>query len=490
MDSAARTRAGRRSTQAVSYVLSVVLPIVAALITARVEALHAIPLALHFIAMAAVATLGGFGPAFCSILFTVLTQYVLFAPSGHYPELRLEVLRISVLLVSALVISLVRRQQRQTSEALEAALIALQVQSAALVESQQASKCVSWTYDSRDVTRWIPGGFEVFGKPFAEVEKLASPLALVHPDDQAAVREAVARMTESQSPLHMEYRTIWPNGELHWSEVRGNPVPGEKSVWRGVTFDITERKLAEAALIRSEKLAAMGRLASTVAHEINNPLEAVTNLLYLARSDRSLALDTQAYLATAEKELARLGNITRLTLGFVRNSAVRSDVDLVDIAEDVLSIFHHRLEMKNVRVERCYERNVLVTIVPHELRQILVNLISNAADAVAPPNARIWIHVRHDQDLAVLTVEDNGSGISKQHLERIFDPFFSTKDDVGTGIGLWVTRELVEKSGGRVAARSGDLSDHVSTSFRVEFPTAAASKLGPVKMRPEFPAVS
>ncbi len=490
MGSAARTRLGHASTQALSYALAVLLPVTGALITSRVAALHALPMAPHFIAMAAVATLGGFGPAFCSILVTVFTQYFLFPLSSHNPDPRLEAMRVCVLLTTALVIGLMTRRRRRISEALEAALTALQEQSAALVESQQASKCVSWTYDSRDIMRWVPGGYEVFGRPFTEVESLSSPIELIYPEDQPVVREAIAKMVSARSSLRIEYRTEWPNGELHWSEARGNPVPGNPFLWRGLTFDITERKMAEAALIRSEKLAAMGRLASTVAHEINNPLEAVTNLLYLARNARSLDPETQSYLATAEKELARLGNITRLTLGFVRSSAVHSNVDVVEIVEDVLSIFHHRLEMKNVAVERRYEEGVLIDMAPHELRQILVNLIANAADAVTPPDGRVWIDVEYREGSAVIEIADNGSGISKKHIDRIFDPFFSTKDDVGTGIGLWVTRELVEKNRGLISVRSGGLADGVSTSFRVELPAAPRPSRQAVEQPIEVPAVS
>jgi signal transduction histidine kinase len=246
-------------------------------------------------------------------------------------------------------------------------------------------------------------------------------------------------------------------------------------VWRGVTLDITERKKTEAALLRAEKLAAMGRLASTVAHEINNPLESVTNLLYLARAGASMDEETQAYLATAENELARLSNITRLTLGFVRTSASSAETQVADVVDEVLSIFSHRFETKNVHVDCHYEPDVCITIAPHELRQIATNLIANAADAVGAGDARIGIHVAREEGKAVLLVEDNGAGIDDEHLPRIFEAFFSTKEEVGTGIGLWVTRELVEKNGGRIFAKSskvvgGGLASGVTTQFRVEFP--------------------
>jgi signal transduction histidine kinase len=221
----------------------------------------------------------------------------------------------------------------------------------------------------------------------------------------------------------------------------------------------------------------MGRLASTVAHEINNPLESVTNLLYLARSSSRLDSDTQAYLVTAESELARLSNITRLTLGFVRTSASADETQIAQVVNEVLSIFHHRFETKNVKVDCHYEPDVCITIAPHELRQIATNLIANAADAVGEDHAHIAIHIAREEDKAVLTIEDNGEGIDPVHLPRIFEAFFSTKEEVGTGIGLWVTRELVEKNGGRIFAHSstepGGLPSGATTQFRVEFPGAS-----------------
>jgi signal transduction histidine kinase len=465
-------RPGRPSDRVIAFVLAVVLPLVAAFLTARYEALQTVPYALHFVAMAIVAIFGGFAPALLSVVISIEANHYLL-PHQHVGAGAIVILRPLVLIISAAMISLLTRGSRRSAEALEIALATLQEQSSALIESQQASKCASWTYDSRDRTRWYPGGYEVFGIPFAELEKLPSPISLIWPEDQQPVIDAVKKMVSERTPLLVEYRVLWPNGELHWSEARGNPHEGDPHLWRGITFDITDRKLSELALIRSEKLAAMGRLASTIAHEINNPLEAVTNLLYLARRDPRLNPDTDEHLATAERELARVGEITRLALGFIRTSAERRDIEIVDGIEDVLSLFRHRFEMKNVAIHRSYEPGVTIHIAPQELRQIATNLISNALDASSPPNARVSIQIGREQTSAVLLVEDNGSGISEAHLHRIFDPFFTTKDDTGTGIGLWVTRELVEKAGGTISVQSGELPGGAKTCFRIEFPLSA-----------------
>jgi PAS domain S-box-containing protein len=484
----AGTRPSRPSNRTLAFALAVVLPIISGVLTSRYEALHAVPFALHFVSMAVIATFGGFAPAIVSVAVSIEVNHYLLSHLRPATG-AIIILRPLILIVSAAAISLLTSGSRRSAAALENALTRLQQQTEALMESQQASKCASWTYDSRDRTRWYPGGFEVFGIPLVELEKLPSPIDLIWPEDQPHVIAAVRKMISERMPLLVEYRVLWPNGEMHWSEARGNPHDGNPHLWRGITFDITDRKLAEQALIRSEKLAAMGRIASTIAHEINNPLEAVTNLLYISRKDETLRRETDEHLATAERELARVGEITRLALGFMRTSAQPRDIEIVDAIEDVLALFRHRFEMKNVAIERLFEPGVTVTIAPQELRQIATNLISNALDATSPPDARVWVRVAREHERAVLFVEDNGSGISDLHLQRIFDPFFTTKADTGTGIGLWITRELVEKNGGSISVRCGDLPGGVKTSFRIEF-SLSASPAVDIYAESSLPAVS
>jgi PAS domain S-box-containing protein len=459
----------RRVSRVAVWLLAVVLPILSSVITAHVAFLHMVPFALHVLCVVFIAMVGGVGPAVTTVFFAILSNFYLVRGAEGAPEqLWITSLRCLVLVLIGTFVSVMNRGRLR-------ALAALEERSEELMLSQQASRCASWSYDTRDKMRWQRGGFEIFGIPFDALEKLESPVELIHPEDQAGVHTAIAKAIATRGPLHMEYRVMFPNGDLHWNEVRGTPVRGKLPVWRGVTFDITERKLAENALLRSEKLAAMGRLASTVAHEINNPLEAVTNLLYLARTDAELGSPSQTYLATAEAELARLSDITRLTLGFVRNTSNPRDLDPADTVDEVLSIFRHRFEMKHIRVVRGYEAGLAIHIAPHELRQIVTNLISNSADALAERGAVLSIQMRCEGKIAVLVVEDNGSGISDADQRRIFEPFFSTKQDVGTGIGLWVTRELVEKNGGRIAVRSGELDGGMKTSFRIEFPLAGSA---------------
>jgi signal transduction histidine kinase len=472
-------RSGRQSRRRLAFVLAVVLPAVGTVFTERLGILHGIPNSTNLLSVVVIGFLGGLAPSLLATVIAVLTRciYLLMSPE-HTLSISSELMHAAVLVAAALVVWFMSRQRQRSEEQLEATLIALQERTDDLVASLNSSRCACWTLDldSGRSERWYSGSYQLFGRPYSELEELPSLLPLLHVDDQQRLRDVTLLMRNSWDPVVFEHRVVWPNGEIHTLEMRGNRASGRRCVWRGVTLDVTERKKTEAALLRAEKLAAMGRLASTVAHEINNPLESVTNLLYLARAGTSMDEATQTYLETAERELARLSNITRLTLGFVRTSASAAETRVESVVDEVLSIFHHRFETKNVKVECHYQPDVCITIAPHELRQIATNLISNAADAVGVSDALIAIHIAREENKAVLLVEDNGAGIDQEHLPRIFEAFFSTKEEVGTGIGLWVTRELVEKNGGHIFAQSssqpGELPSGATTQFRIEFPLA------------------
>lgn len=471
-------RPGRQSRRRLAFALAVLLPVLGMVLAGHLLILHGTSNSANLLAVVVVGILGGLAPSMVSIGVAEATRciYVLVTRDPDF-SFSYESLHVLILIAAALVVWFMNRHRRHSEEELEATLIALQERTDDLVSSLNSSRCACWTLDmdSGRSERWYSGSYQLYGRPYSELEQLSSLQPLVVPEDNQRLIDLMRRMRESWEPVVFEHRVIWPNGEVHTLEMRGNRVAGRRCVWRGVTLDITERKKTEAALLRAEKLAAMGRLASTVAHEINNPLESVTNLLFLARASQSLDNETQMYLATAERELARLSNITRLTLGFVRTSASADETDVAEVVNEVLSIFNHRFDTKNVRVERHFEPEVSITIAPHELRQIVTNLIANAADAVGLERAQIRIRIHREGDNAVLVVEDNGEGIDAEHLPRIFDAFFSTKEEVGTGIGLWVTRELVEKNNGHISAMSSTnppLSSGATTQFRVEFPAA------------------
>jgi PAS domain S-box-containing protein len=460
----------------VIYLCAATLPICAAQIVAASPALHGIPFALNFTVVAAIAALAGPGPAITSIIVSIVTFNLLAPHSSPSFDLgRLQ--RTVVLLAAAFFVAYLSWKQRAGENKLRLTLESLQERNHALTQAQQGSDLATWVfYPDSMKTYWDEGSREVFGRPFADLGGRAIPMEFIHPEDQEQLRESVIAAISIGEPLRVEYRVIWPNGAVHWLEGRGTQVSTSPNIWRGATFDITRRKLVEAALIRSEKLAAMGRLASTIAHEVNNPLESVTNLLYLINSDEALTPTTRSYITLAEEELARLSNITRLTLTFARSASVRVPTSLSDVLDAVLSIYQRRCDLLNVTIERCYTPGLTVEMPPHELRQIVINLVANALDALTEQRPLLRLHTLPHGDRVVVRVEDSGSGIDILDQNRVFDAFFTTKSDVGTGIGLWVTKELVEKNGGTITVESGELGEGIRTRFRVEFPASSVAE--------------
>ncbi len=269
-----------------------------------------------------------------------------------------------------------------------------------------------------------------------------------------------------------EFRVRWPNGEIHWLESRGTPSAVNAKIWHGVTIDITERKNAELALVRSEKLAAIGRLSATIAHEVNNPLEAVTNLLYLAQTEPGLPPSARDYLQRADQELARLGGIARRTLTFVRPKSSPGPVHALEIVEAVAAMFQPRCTARSARSASCTTATSVSPSLPTTCARSSPTWFPMPATLCPNPAAASRSRLARADSLASIAVRDNGTGIAPENIPRIFDPFFTTKEDVGTGIGLWVTRDLVEKNGGRITLQTHGLPDGFRTAFRVELPCA------------------
>jgi signal transduction histidine kinase len=239
--------------------------------------------------------------------------------------------------------------------------------------------------------------------------------------------------------------------------------------------DVTESKRAELLLMQSEKLNAVGRLASSIAHEINNPLEAVTNLLYLAQN-AAVSPEAKRYLATAEVELRRVTAIANQTLRFHRQSTNARPVTSQELIDATLPLYQARLVNAQVKLERRERTDRAVTCFDGEIRQVLSNLIGNAIDAMSSDPCRLLIRSREGRDWVtgrqgvVLTIADTGSGISAYTRSKMFEPFFTTKGDKGTGLGLWISREIVDRHRGVLRVKSSQSAQGSGTVFALFLP--------------------
>ena len=248
-----------------------------------------------------------------------------------------------------------------------------------------------------------------------------------------------------------------------------------------VTFsrDITARKKSEAALVQSEKLAVVGRLASSIAHEINNPLEAVMNAIYLARSSSNVS-EIGDYLSTAELELRRVAEITNQTLKFHRQASKPTPMASQDLFASILFLYQSRIANFGVLVETRDRSTRSVLCFEGEIRQVVSNVVGNAIDA--SPGKRLYLRSRDGRNWStgelglIITVADSGTGMPPEVLGRAFEPFFSTKGLSGTGLGLWVSRQIVARHRGALNARSRVGGPSTGTVFRLFLPYAAAER--------------
>jgi PAS domain S-box-containing protein len=274
-------------------------------------------------------------------------------------------------------------------------------------------------------------------------------------------------------------RSMYRPGTLFGLRADGTEFPIEatisqtdsdgKKLYTVILRDITERRATESALMRQEKLASAGRVAASIAHEINNPLEAVTNLLYLARTQPDKGAE---WLRRADQELNRVSRITRQVLSFYRESGKPSDIDIRALISAVIEIYEPKLRVKKIQVAN-NTSNGYVAGYESEIRQVVSNLLANAIDASeGNGNGRIRFHSEHLGQYLRITVVDNGTGIPSKIMDKLFHPFLTTKEIAGTGLGLWVAKGLIEKHGGRITVESSTDPTHRGTCVAIELPAS------------------
>lgn len=432
--------------------------------------LHRHPYYLFLAAVLFTARFLGFGPAiFCSFLSAACLDFFVFPPvftfaitQGADRERLIVFLAISVFAGSM-------ARQRTLAESLAERTTR---EMAAIVE--YSCDAIYSTSPDGVITNWNRAAEQLYG--YSAEEAVGTPVARLAPPERREEIERNLRILNDGGHVEL-YRTErmrkdgtrWPVllSVSPLRDARGQIV-GASAIAR----DISAEKQSEEAIRRSEKLATAGRLAASIAHEINNPLEAVINLLYLARNDSKNAA---RYLTMAEQEVGRVARLAQQTLGFVRDTNSPGSVDAAAVMDEILQLYCRNLEGKHIRVTRRYRDAGPIHGYAGELRQLFANLVVNATDAMAN-HGSLQVRVTPGRDWSGgrdgirITVADNGSGIPPQNLRQIFEPFYTTKKDAGTGLGLWVSNGIVRKHGGSIRVRSRVEGRKTGTVFSIFLP--------------------
>jgi PAS domain S-box-containing protein len=336
----------------------------------------------------------------------------------------------------------------------------------------------TWEFDvATGVSHWGPGISSLWGLPARDHElSLQEFTERIYHEDRERVSAVVQHALQSGDSYDVEFRVVWPDQSIHWLAARGVVISDEKRRpirIIGIALEITQRHQTEKALRDSEKLAATGRLAATIAHEINNPLEAVVNLVYLAKNAHSLDPSTRELLQAADTELARVSHMVRQTLGFYRETSSPVWIDLTSTVEQIISLYRNKIQRKAIDI-KVRTSPARIFGMEGELRQVISNFISNALDAVEM-NGRISVRVRTVGRGIRILVADDGHGIAPEHRAKVFQPFFTTKKDFGTGLGLWVSKGIIDKHQGKVRMRSRTRPGASGTVFNIDLPIEASA---------------
>ncbi|HKD46011.1 MAG TPA: MASE1 domain-containing protein [Candidatus Angelobacter sp.] len=305
------------------------------------------------------------------------------------------------------------------------------------------------------------------------------PFDFLFPEDVARKQADLERRKQGvREVFYTRYRK--KDGSELWAVLSASPFFSSKGKFVGALAmhsDVTLLRKTEETLRRNEKLITAGRLAASISHEVNNPLEAVINLLYLLKL-QPMNDQSRQYVTLAEKEILRVSAISKRTLGFFRDQSARTELPLPPILDDTVSFYEHELAAHGVKVVRDYRAQGLVLVSQGEMQQVFANLISNALDAMKD-GGRLTLRVSeeadHDHPGVRVEVEDTGAGIPDSDMEHLFEPFFTTKPSTGTGLGLWVAKEIVEKHGGAITVCSQREPGNSGTQFSIFLPRAVAA---------------
>jgi two-component system CheB/CheR fusion protein len=437
--------------------------------------MHQDPFVIFILAVVFTARFFGFGPAvLCTFSSAVVLDYSMFRQNFATAISGNEFQRLGVfILISVFVAGLARQRSRAETQA-----DAARQQMASIVTSSQDA-IASFTVDGI-VTSWNRGAETLFGYTAEEI--MGRPISvLVPPDRLEEFATHLALLNRDERVPSYETETVDRDGTRLTILLSLSPLRNEQGKLFGasaIARDMTAQKRTEEALRRNERLATAGRLTAAIAHEIKNPLEALTNLIYLARQDVS---SREEYLRRAEHEIGRLDSIAQQALGLVREPTSPEPLNAGVVLEQVVQLYLRKLQTARIKVERQTGEHLEISGYPGELRQVFSNLILNAIDAMREGGrlrlrivrAREWSGARRSG--VRVTFADTGTGINAKDLPHIFEPFYTTKRDQGTGLGLWLAYGSVQKHAGWMRVATRTTPGNSGTVFSVFLPDSPAN---------------
>ncbi|HWE85397.1 MAG TPA: PAS domain S-box protein [Terracidiphilus sp.] len=342
---------------------------------------------------------------------------------------------------------------------------------------------------------WSTETYSLFGVNPPDIKPTPESFAaLIHPGDREPFMQYWRENIGHHQPMNHEFRILNADGKERWISCRGTPRYDDSGLpiyYSGLFVEITERKGAEQVLRNFEKLSAAARLSAAIAHEINNPLSAVTNLIYLAKEAPGVPGAIVEQLELAEQELERVAHAARQALGFYRESYKAERIDIPELMESVLKVFSSRIAGKKIKIVRGFLECAPVYGVRGEIRQVVSNLLANAIEAVKD-GGTISLGTRpvdSGEERAIqFIVADDGHGIAAEHLDHVFEPFFTTKVGTGTGLGLWVAKEIIERHKGQIEVQhAGNDGERCGATFTVKLPGEPGARVADPPVNPGTP---
>ncbi len=435
--------------------------------------LHKDPFAIFVLGVVFTARFLGFGPAvFGTALSVMAIEYFAFQPHFSFNVQGFDIARLLVFVfVSLLAASLARQKSRAEVRADQS-----MEQVAAIVAS--SNDAIYSATREGILTSWNHGAEQLYGYRADEV--LGKPVLLTVPTERVyETRSHFEKLARGEGIEGYQTERRRKDGSLVSILLSVSPLRDRKGAVIGasaIARDITAQIRAEQALQRSEKLATAGRLTAAIAHEINNPLEAITNLLYLARRDPTRA---DQHLEMAEREVQRIADIAQQTLGFVREVSDAKTLSVSSTLDEVLQLYLPKLLTRHIELHKELQNGCEVRGFSGELRQLFSNLITNAIDAM-PEGGRLRVRVsqRHEPNgrgragVRVMFA-DTGIGIAPQERAHLFEPFYTTKKDSGTGLGLWLSEGIVRKHDGTIHLRTSIRPGQSGTIFSLFLPQSS-----------------